>query len=188
MILGEDNDYTALLDTCVLVPMCLCDTLLRLATRPAIYPPLWNNRILKDLRTVLESKLKLSMLQAARRIRAMMAAFPEALVFEPPGAADALLGLRDEHDRHVLAAAIVGGAHAIVTENLKDFPKDYLAEFDIVPFSADEFLLSCLRFHPALVLDKISLQAEGIRTPRDRVLATLNLVAPQFVAEVKKLV
>jgi hypothetical protein len=34
MILAQDNEYAAVLDACVLVPMPLCDTLLRLAEDP----------------------------------------------------------------------------------------------------------------------------------------------------------
>ena len=49
MILNQDNEYTALLDACVLVPMCLCDTLLRFAKDPAMFRPLWSTQILKEV-------------------------------------------------------------------------------------------------------------------------------------------
>jgi hypothetical protein len=47
MILTPDNEYTVLLDACVLAPMPLCETLLRLAEEPALYRPLWSDSILQ---------------------------------------------------------------------------------------------------------------------------------------------
>jgi hypothetical protein len=45
------------------------------------------------------------------------------------------LNLPDEKDRHVLAAAIQSKASVIVTNNLKDFPRQFLQQFE-VEFSA----------------------------------------------------
>lgn len=39
--------YAALLDSCVLVPIALADTLLRVAER-GLYRPLWSDRILEE--------------------------------------------------------------------------------------------------------------------------------------------
>jgi hypothetical protein len=60
MILNQDNEYAALWDACVLVPICLCDTLLRLAEDPAMYRPLWSSEILREVGDALESKINLS--------------------------------------------------------------------------------------------------------------------------------
>lgn len=49
MILTPDNEYAVVLDACVLVPMSLCDTLLRLAEEPAMYRPLWSDEILAEV-------------------------------------------------------------------------------------------------------------------------------------------
>jgi hypothetical protein len=54
MISAQDNEYVVLLDACVLVPMPLCDTLLRLAEEPAFYRPLWSEEILREVGDALE--------------------------------------------------------------------------------------------------------------------------------------
>src|SRR5437868_6014526 len=104
MILNQDNEYTALLDACVLVPMCLCDTLLRFAKDPAMYRPLWSVKILQEVGDTLEHKLDVSPEQRKRRITQMMAAFPEAAIEAPTCVAETLNGIPDPNDRHVLAA------------------------------------------------------------------------------------
>jgi predicted nucleic acid-binding protein len=62
----------------------------------------------------------------------------EVLGYEPLIEA---LSLPDQNDRHVLAAAIRGHADCIVTSNLSDFPREYLASFDIEVLHPDDFLI-----------------------------------------------
>lgn len=50
------------------------------------------------------------------------------------------LELPDEKDCHVLAAAIKSNANVIVTNNIKDFPEEYLNTFGIKAKIADDFL------------------------------------------------
>jgi hypothetical protein len=187
MILNQDNEYTALLDACVLVPMCLCDTLLRFAKDPAMYRPLWSAKILQEVGAALENKLNIAPEKCSRRILRMTEAFPEASVQHPPCVAESLTGIPDTNDRHVLAAAICGHAHAIVTSNLRDFPKDYLAQFDILCQSPDDFLIHQFHLNPYLVLEKLDEQALNIRQERDSVLSTLSQMVPNFVQIVAKL-
>lgn len=52
------------------------------------------------------------------------------------------LTLPDPDDVHVLAAAIHASCDAIVTFNVKDFPKDYVAQYDIELLHPDEFLFN----------------------------------------------
>jgi predicted nucleic acid-binding protein len=185
MILNQDNEYAALLDACVLVPMCLCDTLLRLAEDPAMYRPLWSGRILEEVGDALESKIRLTAAQRQRRIEKMNEAFPEASIQPASCLATSLDGIPDEDDKHVLAAAIAGHAHVIVTNNLKDFPVAYLAQFDILCQSADDFLIHQFHLDRSLVLDKLDGQAVKIHRQRPDILSTLKIVAPKFVALVE---
>lgn len=64
------------------------------------------------------------------------------------------LSLPDKDDRHVLAAAIKVNANIIVTNNLKDFPDDYLDSFGLKAVCADDFLTDIIDLNP-----KIALQA-----------------------------
>jgi hypothetical protein len=50
------------------------------------------------------------------------------------------LKLPDENDRHVLAVGIYACCNAIITFNMKDYPIDYLAKFQIEPLYLDNFL------------------------------------------------
>lgn len=113
--------YTVVLDACVLVPMPLCDTLLRLAEEPASYRPLWSEQILLEVGDALEKKLKRTALQRQRRLRSMQSAFPDAEVEVPIDLAEAITCIPDPNDRHVVAAAISGSADAIVTFNMSIF-------------------------------------------------------------------
>ncbi len=80
-----------------------------------------------------------SVADAAKRVHVANVAFPDALVHKY----EELLGnlkLPDPDDCHVLAAAIKVNANVIVTNNLKDFPEDYLETFGLKVKSADDFL------------------------------------------------
>ena len=187
MILTQDNEYAAVLDACVLVPMCLCDTPLRLAGDPAMYRPLWSSQILQEVGDALESKLGLTRAQRDHRTTEVSLAFPEALVSVPSCLAEPLAGIPDKDDRHVLAAAIAGHANVIVTNNVKHFPLEYLAQFDILCHSADDFLIHQVHLNPYLVLEKVNGQAINIQREIPDVLSILKIVAPKFVATVEKL-
>ena len=110
--------YAVVLDANVLVPTALCDTLLRLA-EDGFYRPLWSERILLEVEhAVLRLYPDIDPARVRRRTELMSATFEDATVvgWEQVSAG---LDLPDENDRHVLAAAIVGGAQAIVTSNLR---------------------------------------------------------------------
>lgn len=85
----------------------------------------------------------------------MNKAFVEATVTEYESLGNGIGKLPDEGDRHVIAAAIKSKADIIVTENLKDFPKNILAGYDIEAKSADEFIADAIDLNPALAISAI---------------------------------
>jgi hypothetical protein len=99
--------YIAVLDPCALAPMPLCDTQLRLAEDPAYDIPTWSAGSLREFRSTLQ-RMAYSPAQAPRRIVAMGPAFMLEMTNDPK-------------DGHVLAAIVRCGAHAIVTQNGKNF-------------------------------------------------------------------
>lgn len=186
MILTQDNEYAAVLDACVLVPMPLCDTLLRLAEDPAMYRPLWSEAILTEVGTTLARNLNLTPAQIERRLRSMREAFPEASISVPPELPLGLNGIPDPDDRHVLAAAIRGQAHAIVTRNVRHFPDVYLDSYNVMCQTPDDFLTHQFHLNPAQILEKLDAQAAGIRQGREQVIALLRPTVPGFIALVEQ--
>jgi hypothetical protein len=179
MILTPDNEYAAVLDACALVPMPLCDTLLRLAEEPAMYRPVWSAEILREVEATLQSKLMLNSEQAGRRIRVMQQAFPEALVALPEGFSEGIRGVHSK-DRHVVAAAILGHANAIVTFNRKHFPQESLFPFGILLHTPNSFLVHQFHLNSDIVLEKLDAQAAARHVERRIVAESLSRVAPEF--------
>lgn len=119
--------FTALLDSCVLWPSTQRNFLLSLAIEGA-YRFILSEAILDEL--VINEELKLirrgeheqvARTKSRHLIAQMRGAFADSIVHGWEGL-DGTYNLPDPDDEHVLAAAVVGGAGSIVTNNLKDFP------------------------------------------------------------------
>ncbi len=120
--------FPAFLDTCVLYPAYLCDTLLRLAEASA-YRPLWSAQVLAELRRNLIDR-GIPAERVDRRIAHMARSFPDALVEGYESLIDGMTN--DSKDRHVLAAAVRANAEVLVTFNMSDFPEPALKPYDVV--------------------------------------------------------
>jgi len=151
--------FTAVLDTCVLWPSLQRDFLLSLAVE-GMYRPVWNAAILDELEYHEAAKLvsrgveqETANQRAARLVQQMRTAFDDAEVHGWEGL-DGTYGLPDPDDEHVLAAAVVAGAGAIVTHNLKHFPCDRLpSEIEALPpneFAANTVSLDPIRARAAV--------------------------------------
>lgn len=156
--------FSALLDACVLVPIALADTLLRLAEAD-LYRPLWSERILDEMVSAVEEiHPGLADGPARRRAETMNHAFDDACVrgWEPLAKA---IVLPDEDDRHVVAAALRGHADLIVTANVRDFPTSSLEPLGLETQSPDEFLLNQLDLDPDVVIGVLHAQADATQRP-----------------------
>lgn len=129
--------FKAVLDTNVIFPVIIRDLLFWFAHYD-LYTPKWSENIFTEWKTVMLRK-GVSEEEATKRIHKANLAFPDALVQNYSGLV-AQLDLPDVDDRHVLAAAIKANANVIVTNNLKDFPEDYLDSFGLKAKSSDDFL------------------------------------------------
>jgi hypothetical protein len=65
-------------------------------------------------------------------------------------------------DRHVLAAAIKGGVHAVVSDNKKHFPRDILEPYGLECLSADEFIEHQYHLDPDAFIVILKQQADNI--------------------------
>jgi len=152
-----------LLDACVLYPTVLRE-ILTLCAAEGLYQPLWSERILEEWA---RAAARLSVGDEAfvrGEIAALKAQFPRACVAPRPGL-ESRLHLPDENDIHVLAAAIAGGAEAIITQNRADFPRGVLAAEGLARHDADSFLWALHADHPeavATVVERVRAKAEAL--------------------------
>ena len=116
--------YTVILDACVLVPVSVADTLLRIAERE-LYRPTWSQRILDETYdAIADIHPEIPSDRIVGRLDAMNFAFEDALVTDWESL-ELQIDLPDVDDCHVVAAAIRGRADAIVTANTRDSPLRY---------------------------------------------------------------
>ena len=133
----HSSRFTAVLDTNVIYPVIIRDLLFWFAHYD-LYTPKWSKNIFDELKNVMIAK-GVSEEEAQKRVDKANQAFADALVINYEGLVDKL-ELPDPKDRHVLAAAIKTNAAIIVTNNIKDFPEDYLDSFGLKAKTADDFL------------------------------------------------
>jgi predicted nucleic acid-binding protein len=155
---------TAVYDANILYPAPLRDLLIRVA-QAGLVRAKWTETIHDEwLRNVLKENPQLSPDRLARTRNLMNEAVRDCLVTDYEDLIDSLT-LPDPDDRHVLAAAIRAGAEVIVTYNLKDFPAETLAPFDMEAMHPDDFLVGLLDLAPGAVCAAVKRQREGLRNP-----------------------
>ena len=159
-----EHPVTAVYDANILYPAPLRDLFVRLA-QAGLVRAKWTEMIHDEwVRSVIEDNPQLSSERLFRTRTLMNEAVRDCLVGGYEDLIDSF-SLPDPDDRHVLAAAIRGGAEVIVTYNLKDFPPETLARFDIEAQHPDNFVVSLFDLAPGLVCATVKRQREGLRNP-----------------------
>ena len=161
--------------------MPLCDTLLRLAEYPAFYTPKWSGHILRELRSTLR-RMGYTSAQADRRITAMETAFEDAKVTGYECTVGSMTN--DPKDRHVLAAAVRCGAHAIVTENVRHFPPGSVKPCGVGVLTPDDFLVHQFHLNKELLAEKLAAQAVARGVSLGDLLGRLSKWAPNAAGHI----
>lgn len=173
----------AVLDACVLVPMPVADTLLRLAEPPALYRPRWTNEILAEVTRTLVIRFGKARQSALYREAAMREFFGDSLVenYEP------LIERMTNHpkDRHVLAAAVACRANFLVTFNLKHFPQQPAGTRQVAVVGPSEFLERLVWLDRAVVDERLRDQAAAIGISLEDLLDRLAGSVPDFVSRIR---
>jgi predicted nucleic acid-binding protein len=150
-------------DACVLYPASIRDLLLQLATTELVRAK-WTERIHKEwIENLLKNRPELTR-DRLERTRDRMNTLPDCLIsgYE---LLEAGLELPDVDDRHVLAAAIHGGAQAIVTYNLADFPESELTKHNVAAIHPDEFVLDLVDLDSQVVLSCVQRSLQRLKNP-----------------------
>lgn len=166
----------AVLDACVLYPAPLRDLLISLAA-DGLFRARWTAEIQDEwIRNLYAKRPELDKRKLLHTASLMALTVEDALIhhyrFVIP-----TLELPDPDDRHVLAAAIVGHADAIVTFNLKDFPEEKISQYEIESLHPDDFLIAQYDLDPIRVLSVIKASRMRLKKPpksADEYLATLE--------------
>ena len=154
--------FTCVLDTNVIIPIEIRDLLFWFA-HDDLYTPKWSKHIFDEWEDVMRRK-NVTENEIKKRIGWANLAFPDAMVENYEVLIEGLT-LPDEKDCHVLATAIKVNADIIVTNNLKDFPEDYLSTFGLSAKNADDFLTETIDLNQKVADDSFRKMVLNRRNP-----------------------
>lgn len=138
------------LDANVIVQSWTLDVLLSLA-EDELFEPAWSGKVMLEARRAICQVRQCPPAAVDSLFQVMDAAFPEAKVTGWESA-EGDIALPDSDDRHVAAAAIVGGCDVLLTQNVRDFPEEALAAHGIEPMPPDDFIMALVAEDEAAVL------------------------------------
>lgn len=157
------SSFTAFFDTNVLVPIAMRDLLMQLASTGAFRAKV-SHTVIFEMRRVLVDDWGHPADKIDRCIEHMQSRALDSIVH---GYESSIEGLKlpDPDDRHVLAAAIHGGAGVIVTCNLKHFPQNVVEHHGIHVQHPDEFVANLLDLHPQAVVGSVQVILDRLKNP-----------------------
>ena len=128
-------DLTVLLDANTLYGDLQRDILLSLAEE-RLYDPLWSEKILDEVESILRENLGLDFSLTRQN---MQKAFPKALVKDFENL-EIDITFPDSNDLHIVAAALKSSADFIISDDF-DFVSENLKEYNLVGMKLDQFLV-----------------------------------------------
>lgn len=160
--------FVVLYDANVLYPSTLRDLLIRIAQSGMVQAK-WTDQILDEVfDSLTRQRPNLDSRRLARTRELMCRAVRDCLVvgYEPLIES---LTLPDPDDRHVLAAAIKSRSQVIVTNNVRDFPADVLAPWNIETKAPDDIVLDQIDLDTGAIHAALQQIADSWKNPAGRV-------------------
>ncbi len=185
-----NSNYTVIYDACVLYPAPLRSFLMYLALSGQ-FRARWTNDIHDEwIRNLLKQRpdIDTNKLEQVRKL--MNQNVPGCLVEGYENLIPSI-NLPDQDDRHVVAAAIQTRAEAIVTFNLKDFPNQSLAPYNLRAIHPDDFIIDLCNLNIASVIQAAQRQRASLKNPPFTAAEYLDLLLrqrlPQTVSRLKQI-
>lgn len=173
--------FVALLDANVLYPVWLRDALLRIA-ETGVFQVRWSERILDEAqRNIKANRPDLEPSAVDKTFEDMKEAFEDAMVTGYENLEPSMTN--HPKDRHVLAAAVVGRADVIVTENLNDFPAEACDAYNVEVQHPDVFLSNQWELDEESMVEAIEQWLEDLSNPPltlEELLQKLDIHTPHF--------
>ena len=158
----SSTPIAAILDACVLFSATLRNLFMHLLTTDLLWAR-WTHDIHEEWMKNVQERYPDMTRAKVERTRDLMNI--HALDCMVSGYEDLVAGLSlpDLDDRHVLAAAIRGGAEAIVTFDLSHFPREILSKFGIEALHPDDFLERLIDLNLGIVLAAVRKHRASLR-------------------------
>lgn len=155
---------TVIYDANVLVPAVLRDLLLRIA-RADLVRAHFSAEILDEMARALRRLDPKHPAEKLERLRQLMTrSTPDCVVADYDNFRH-IIALPDPDDVHVVAAALRCRAQAIITYNVRDFPRAQLEPFSIDVLDPDDFIADLVDLAPVRIWQILEEQAAPLRKP-----------------------
>lgn len=176
------SNFTVVYDACVLYPAPLRDLLMHLALTD-LYRARWTDMIHNEWTRNLLAKrtdLKPEAIQRTRKLMDMHVRDAKVENFEH---LIEVIELPDPDDRHVVAAAMHAGAELIVTMNIKDFPKERVAKYNVSAQHPDDFIIDLWDLNKHKVMEAVARHRKSMKNPPKSVEDYLDTMASQELVQ-----